>query len=352
MCCVVLLIYWFWWLLSCLHYFVCLIVGYLLMSYTALQYLVPALVSPNLTLVGFENVKSDATLVLLRYVTVAEHIQFFHCLHLSLTLLTTKIFTKFAWVRYPSMGTLSTNKIEWVLTWDDIDFKICFNITYYQIFFSWSLHVPVIRSWVWMHWIQWIQLFFWYSLVDATQWDWSNESVVWISFFKVCQKFVFIAFSFYILGWFLHCYILFNSWVINVQTHYCCAWIHLTCIFDWVAHRKIIWHDAVISVVVPLGHIACTELLPAFCGLCGVYLLDITMSHTKTAERVEMLFVVCTWVGPSNHVVVGSVPEPPGAGSVLEGLGPALSEERNIWCDPQLFTRWQQRCGHSLSVLQ
>jgi len=75
-----------------------------------------------------------------------------------------------------------------------------------------------------------------------------------------------------------------------------------------------------------LGHIA----VRCGCGvlsqmeLYGLYVdLSVTVvSPAKTAEPIEMLFGLWTWVGSRNHVLAGD-PDPPCEKVILRGKGAA-----------------------------
>jgi len=56
-------------------------------------------------------------------------------------------------------------------------------------------------------------------------------------------------------------------------------------------------------------------MLPMLCGLRVVCLSDTTFSPTKMAESIQLLCLVETQIGPSNHLLDG-YPKNPGKGAI------------------------------------
>ena len=59
------------------------------------------------------------------------------------------------------------------------------------------------------------------------------------------------------------------------------------------------------------------------CACASMFLMNTTVSPTKTAELIGMLLVTWTWVAPRNHVLGGGVKHPWGRGSFLGGTSPS-----------------------------
>jgi len=74
--------------------------------------------------------------------------------------------------------------------------------------------------------------------------------------------------------------------------------------------------------------------------------LGTTMGYIKTDEPIEIPLWVWTRVGSRDHEL-GGTRTLHGNGQFWAGVSGPLRNMGNIWLEPTLFARWQQRCGLS-----